>query len=134
MDLDDLLAGFVIEDQNEQASMMERLLGPGTLMASPQHQPFLPAEIATKLLEGIHESLVSSEAIPLSVDMPLSSHLREAFATANELAKTLQNAEVAPLHLLAALMRRSHPRLKVLHDLGITEEEVLKAIRNDEQN
>ena len=133
IDLDDLLAALVIEDQNDIPSTLGGLFGPGTLMALPQHQPFLRAEVATKLLEGIRESLRPSQRIPHSVDMPLSSSLREAFAAANELAKTLESTEVALQHLLAVLMRGSHPRLKVLGDLGITEEEVLKAIRNDEQ-
>jgi len=128
IDLDDLLAALVIEDQNEIPSTLGRLLGPGTLMPVPQHQPFLPAEVANKLFEGVHESLHPSQGIPHSVDMPLSSSLREAFDAANELAKTLESTEVTPLHLLAVLMRGSHPRVRILPDLGITDEEVLKAI------
>jgi hypothetical protein len=87
IDVDDLLAALVIEDQNDIPSTVGRLLGPGTLMALPQHQPFLPAEVATKRLEGIHESLRPSQEIPGSVDMPLSLSLREVFATATELAR-----------------------------------------------
>ena len=131
IDFDDLLAALVIEDQNEIPSTLGRLLGPGTRMLSPQHQPFLTAEVATKLLEGIHESLHPSQGIPHSVDMPLSSSLREAFDAANELAKTLESTEVTPLHLLAVLMPGSHPRVRILRDLGITDEEVLKAIRKE---
>lgn len=132
IDLDDLLAGLIIEDQNEIPSALKSL-GPGELMVLPKHEPFLPSETATRLLEGIHQSLPRSQSIPNSTDMPISSDLGETLAAANELGKKLESKEVTPLHLLAALIRGSHWRVQALRDVAITEEKVIKAIRKEDQ-
>jgi hypothetical protein len=102
-------------------------------MVLPKHEPFLPSETATRLLESIHQSLPRSQSIPNSTDMPLSSSLRETLAAANDLGKKLQSKEVTPLHLLAVLIRGSHWRVQALRDVTITEEEVIKAIRTEDQ-
>jgi hypothetical protein len=132
IDIDDLLAGLIIEDQNEIPSALGTL-GPGELMVLPKHEPFLPSETSTRLLESIHQSQPRSQSIPHSRDMPLSSSLRETLAAANDLARELQSKEVTPLHLLAALIRGSHWRVQPLRDVAITENEVIKAIRTEDR-
>lgn len=84
-------------------------------------------------LESIHQSLFCSSPIPESIDMPIYSGLGEILAAANDLREELQSKEVTPLHLLAVTMCGSHNGLQALRDFGITEEDVLKAIRKEDQ-
>jgi hypothetical protein len=65
--------------------------------------------------------------------MPISPGLGETLAAATDLGKNLQSKEVTPLHLLAVMMRGSHRKVLALRDVGITEEEVLNAIRKEDQ-
>ena len=130
LDLDDLLAGLIIEDQNAIPSALARLGMTGEFMGSPEHYPFLPRDTANSVLESIHQSLPRSQPIPNSTDMPISSGLGEILAAASDLRQKLQSKEVTPLHLLAVTMRGSHSGVQALRDVGITEEEVLKAIED----
>lgn len=132
LDLDDLLTGLIIEDQNVIPSALARLGMDGQFMGSPQHHVFLPADAAANALGNIHKSHPRSQPIPHSKDMPISSDLGEILAAASELRKELESKEVTPLHLLAVTMRRSHSGIQSLRDVGITEEEVLKAIRRED--
>ena len=131
LDLDDLLTGLIIEDQNTIPSTLARLGMDGQFMDSPEHHAFLPPDTATSVLENIHQSHPRSQPIPQSTDMPISSSLGEILAAASELTKQLQSKEVTPLHLLAVMMRRSNSGIEVLRYAGITEEEVLKVIRKE---
>jgi hypothetical protein len=133
LDLDDLLAGLIIEDQNAISSGLARLGMTGQLMALPKHQPFLTPDAATSVLESIRELLPRSQPIPNSTDMPISPALGETLAAATDFGKSLQSKEVTPLHLLAVMMRGSHRGVEALRDAGITEEEVLNAIRKEDQ-
>jgi hypothetical protein len=132
LDLDDLLTGLIIEDQNAIPSALARLGMDGQFTGSPEHHAFLPPDTATSVLENIHQSHPRSQPIPQSTDMPISSDLGEILAAASELRKELQSKEVTPLHLLAVTMRRSHNGVQALRDVGIAEEEVLKAIRKED--
>jgi ATPases with chaperone activity, ATP-binding subunit len=133
LDLDDLLTGLIIEDQNVIPSAIARLGMDGQLMDSPEHYAFLPPDAAASVLANIHQSHPRSQPIPQSTDMPISSGLGEILAAASELRKELQSKEVTPLHLLAVTMRGSHSGIQALRDVGITEEEVVNAIRKEDQ-
>ena len=132
LDLDDLLTGLIIEDQNVIPSALSRLGMEGQFMDSPEHHAFLPPDTATNLLKNIHQSHPRSQPIRHSTDMPISSDLGKIFAAASELRKELQSKEVTPLHLLAVTMRRSNSGIQALRDVGITEEDVLRAIRKED--
>jgi ATP-dependent Clp protease ATP-binding subunit ClpA len=132
LDLDDLLTALIIEDQNGIPSAVARLGMTGELMAFPKHQPFLPPDTASSVLESIRESLPHSQAVPQSTDMPISSALQEALAAAIDVGKKLHSKEVTPLHLLAALMQTSQKGARALREAGITEEEVLRVIQKEE--
>ena len=132
LDLDDLVAGLIIEDQNAIPSAVAKLGMTGELMVLPQHQPFLPPDAATSLLERIHQSATRSEPIPQSKDMPISPDLREILAAASNLREELHSKEVTPLHLLTVTLRGSHNRAQVFRDVGITEENALTAIRKED--
>lgn len=123
----------MIEDQNAISSGLARLGMTGQLMALLKHQPFLTRNAATSVLESIHELLPRSQPIPNSTDMPISPALGETLVAATDLGKSLQSKEVTPLHLLAVMMRGSHRGVEALRDAGITEKEVLNAIRKEDQ-
>src|ERR1700694_3424922 len=82
LDLDDLFTAFIIEDQNGIPSAVARHGITGELMVFPKHQPFLPPDTASSVLESIQKSLPRSQPVPKSADMPLASALNEALAAA----------------------------------------------------
>jgi ATP-dependent Clp protease ATP-binding subunit ClpA len=130
LDVDDLVAGLITEDQNAIPSALARLGMTGEFMNSPEHYPFLSPDIANSVLESIHQSLPRSQQVPISTDMPISPGLQQILSAASDLRKKLQSKEVTPLHLLAATMRGSHSAVQALRDAGITEERVQKAIED----
>lgn len=132
LDLDDLLTGLIIEDQNVIPSALARLGMEGQFMSTPEHHAFLPPDTATNVLENIQQSHSRSQPTPYSTDMAISSDLGEILAAASELRKELQSTEVTPLHLLGATMRRSHSGIQALRDMGITEDKILRAIRKED--
>ena len=134
IDVDDLLAALIVEDQNKTPEFLEMLgRGGGRFIGSTTHQPFLPPDVATSLLESIQRSLLRSESIPTSVDMPTSLALRKTLADAGDLRKKLQSKKLTPLHILAALLAGSHNRDQALQEAGVTEEKVVEAIRREDR-
>jgi ATP-dependent Clp protease ATP-binding subunit ClpA len=134
IDLDDLLAALIVEDQNKIPDALEMLgrTGP-VIFGLTTHQPFLPPDAATSLLESIQRSLPRSQSIPTSADMAISPALGQTLAAASDLREKLQSKEVTPLHLLAVLLAGSHKRVQALRDAGITEEKILDVIRRENQ-
>ncbi len=133
LDLDDLIAGLIIEDQDAIPTAFAKLGMTGELMVLPKHQPFLAPDAATRVLERIHQSQPFSQPIPQSQDMPISPDLGEILAAASDLRKQVQSKEVTPLHLLAVTMRSSDSGALAFRDVGITERKVLEAIRIEDQ-
>jgi len=133
IDLDDLLGALIVEDQNKVPDALELLGESGRFIGSTTHQPFLPPDAATSLLESIQRSLPRSESIPTAADMAISLALRETLGAASDLREKLQSKEVTPLHLLAVLLSGSHKGVQALRDAGITEENVLDVIRKKDQ-
>jgi ATP-dependent Clp protease ATP-binding subunit ClpA len=135
IDLDDLLAALIVEDQNQIPDAL-RMLGMTSEFASSAvgtHHPFLTPDAASSLLENIRGSAPQSDAVPTSADMGLSPALKETLAAASDLKKMLQSKKLTPLHLLAALLAGSHNRVQALQEAGITEEKVLDAIRSEDR-
>ena len=58
IDLDDLLAALIVEDQNKIPETLEMLGETGNFIGLTTHQPFLPAA-ATSLLESIQQFATS---------------------------------------------------------------------------
>jgi hypothetical protein len=133
IELDDLLATLIVEDQNEIPDALEMWRGGGgQVVGVTTHQPFFSPDVATTLLENIRRSLPRSESIPTSVDMAISPALGETLGAARDLREKLQSKEVTPLHLLAALLSGTQSG-EALRDAGITEEKVFDAIRREDQ-
>jgi len=134
IDLDDLLAALIVEDQNKVPDALETLgRSTGRIIGLVTHQPFLPSDAAATLLQSIHQSQPRSQPIPTSADIAISPALQKTLAVANDLKESLQSKEITPLHLLAAVLAGSHKGVHVLRDAGITEEKVLDALRREDQ-
>lgn len=133
IDLDDLLAALIVEDQNKIPDALEKLGETGRVIGLTAHRPFLPPDAATSLLESIQRSLPRSQSIPTSADMAISPSLGETLGAAIELREKLQSKEVTPLHLLAVLLSGSHKGVQGLRDAGITEENIVDVIRREDR-
>ncbi|PYX86018.1 MAG: hypothetical protein DMG70_01705 [Acidobacteria bacterium] len=135
IDLDDLITALIMEDQNRTSDALLQLRGGGIPVypGSTRHQPFLPADVATILLEKIQGAMPRSSSIPTSADMGISSVLRQTLAAASDLRERLQSEQVTPLHLLAVVLAGSHPGVQMLRDAGITEEKVIGVLRSEGQ-
>ncbi|PWT91846.1 MAG: hypothetical protein C5B55_07470 [Blastocatellia bacterium] len=133
IDVDDLLAALIIEDQSQITDTLSAMLGTsGTFVGHQEHQPFLPSEVTTTVLAAIQQSPPRSEAIPESTDMPISPALSETLAAASELRERLQSKEVRPLHLFAAVLGQKSKGAQLLRDAGITEERIVDEIRRED--
>jgi hypothetical protein len=87
IDVDDLIAAWIVEDQNKIPEFLEMLGRSDRVIGSTTHQPFLPPDVATSLLESIEGSLPRSESIPTSADMGISPALGKALASAGKRPK-----------------------------------------------
>jgi ATP-dependent Clp protease ATP-binding subunit ClpC len=123
IELNDLLLALIIEDQDKL---------PDGRIAGWEHEPFLPSNAATRLLESIRGTLPRSKPVATSVEMPVSSELGETFAAASQLREKLQSKEVTPLYLWAVLCAGAN-KPWVLQDAQITEEKILEAIREEDR-
>lgn len=132
IEVDDLLAALLIEDQNKGSEAFGETGEAGTIVGEKPHLPFLPADLATGLLEAL-QALPRSQPIPDSTDMSISAELGTVLTLAIELREKLKSQEVTPMHLLAVLLANADRRLQRLRDAGITEEKVLRAIRSEDQ-
>jgi len=138
IDVDDLLVGWVLEDQG----MLEKGLFPtvreGTFHFVNQdllHIPFFSPQIANNLLAKIEGILPRSQSVGLSTDIPLSSALIHAFNSAEEIQTRFQHSQIEPLHVLAALLaEESSQGVKLLHDSEITQEKVLLKLGSATEN
>jgi Clp amino terminal domain, pathogenicity island component len=132
IDVDDLLAALIMEDQSIRSQALLKLMSAPGLPFEP-HTAFLPAEVAARILVGIQDALPRGQAIPTSADMPISPALSELLGVANDLQQKFQSKQVTPLHLLAAVLAGSTKGVLSLRDAGITEETVIDAIRKEEK-
>ncbi len=83
--VDDLFAALIVEDQNKISDALSQRGETGTFIGLTTHQPFLPPDAATSLLENIRRSLPRSQSIPTSADMAISPALGETLAAASDL-------------------------------------------------
>lgn len=126
-----LLDALVREDQGEFATRMPDVVAiAGKPGLRPSH-PFFPAETAAAVLVNMRRIMPpKSEPIPLSTDVPVSPALQEIFSAAKNQANELQQKQVEPLHLLAALLSHSSEESsQALKQVGISKEAVIAALR-----
>ena len=131
IDVDDLLASLIMEDQGIPSQAMLKLMNAPD--PSEPHVPFLPSEVAARVLAGVQDTLPRRQSIPTSADMSISPALSLVLAVANDLQQRFQRKQVTPLHLLAAVLAGSTKGVLSLRDTGITPETVIDAIRKEEE-
>ena len=131
VELSHLLDALVREDQGEFAARMPDVVAIAGKPLQPS-QPFFPAETAATALANIRHTMTpKSKPIPLSTDVPVSPALQDVFAAAKEQADELQQKQVEPLHLLAALLSQaSEQASETLRQVGISKEAVITALRH----
>ena len=135
IEVGDLLTAIIIEDQGNFTDVSTELLhSSGTPVGhQSQHPPFVLAETATRLLETIQHSLPRSQEIPTSRDMPISPSLGQILTAANDLKEALHSKAMTPLHLLAAV-RQSTEDDALFRDSGFMREQILEAIRREDES
>ena len=135
IDVDDLLASLIMEDQNICSQALLELMSapdPSQLPFEP-HVPFLPSEVAAIVLAGIQDTLPRRQSVPTSANMSISPALSLVLAVANDLQQKFQSKQLTPLHLLAAVSAVSTKGVLSLRDAGITQEMVIDAIRREKE-
>ena len=127
-----LIEALILEDQGKFADAMgypSEALGRSATSPSRPSVPFFAPETASAILLKLQ--LPPGEAIPDSVDMPMSPALKRAFAAAMALRTELHHKKVEPLHLLAAVLsEQSDHASEALRASGLTREAVLAAIKD----
>ena len=129
IEVDHLLAGIVLQDQNDVSSVMSRM-GTNVPPTMGLGQFFLAPEVAAALLAKVEEQKQSS-ALPLEQDMPLTEDCKNVLQEAQRLAGELEHAEIKPLHLLVASLGIESSRgVLLLREHGITRELALARLRS----
>lgn len=98
------------------------------------HIPFFSPEEANDFLAKIEGILPRSEPVGTSTEIPLSSAAVHAFNSAEEIQTRFRHSQAEPLHLLAALLAEESQGVKLLHDSGITQENVLLTLGSATEN
>lgn len=132
IEVDDLLAALLLEDQNKTSEALGETGEAGTVVCLKPHQSFLPTDLATSVLEE-QQALPRSQPVADSTDMSISAELGTTLTLAIQLREKLKSQEVTPMHLWAVLLAGADSRLQRLRDAGITEDKVLRAIRSEDQ-
>lgn len=138
IDTDDLIVGFVLEDQGMLAEVVFSKIfeGQGTpVNMVPCHLPFFASKMAQNLLAELEKNLPQSRPVSLATEVPLSSSLERVFDSAKALQVRLQHSEIEPLHLLAAILTdESSQGVQSLQGSGITQEKVLRRLSGAIEN
>lgn len=139
IEVEDLLAALVLEDQGMSGGMFSAILGPrdgGVLVnKAPSHLPFFSPEIAARLLARIEDIMPQSDPVGLTDEMPVSAALENLLDTANKIHDQLQRSQIEPLLLLAAFTAQPPEESnKLLSECGITQESVFAKLRETSDN
>ena len=133
IDIEDFLLGLVLEDQGMlgESLFLKLYDGLGTPVNKTQsHIPFFPKEKADNLVTRIEALLPKTEPVGLSTEIALSSALQRAFGSAIGFQAQFRHDQIEPLHLLAGLLtEESSHCIRLLQEVGITQEKVLDQLR-----
>jgi hypothetical protein len=149
IDVNDLIVALILEDQdpnslelNEQHPTIKsfrdrfRRLEPKPLgvlfpreCAIPR-EPYFPAEVATKLLTKLKANRPKSTRMASTAGIATSAEFDRAFEVGERLRNEFHQNKVEPLHILAAALQHSCEATRVLQEVGITEDSVLRILRS----
>ena len=132
LDVGDLLFAFVTEDQSRFGELMSQLHpGDGPISGLEAHKSFLPADLASRLLQSLESVLPHSTPVPTTQDLPITQELQSVFEHAEALRNESGYTQVEPLHLLAGIIQKGSGIVTAdLQKLGITHESVINALQN----
>ena len=135
IEIEDLIVGFVTEDQGGFYKAFSDLLsqgGPVTAAAPHPERSFLPPDLASDLLARVQTLRTQAQPIPKQSDLPLSEGAKGILRLANSLRDELKQTYVQPLHLLAAILGdESNRGAEILRQAGITRDQILKFIQKE---
>jgi len=134
IEVEDLLVALLIEDQGGFLDAISLVPGVGIDISHlPRpHRPFLPRELANDLLARVEGLCSRSQPLPPGADVQRSEGVKRAFAEADLLRDELRQSQVAPLHILAAILGDKSSRgAQALREAGITRQEILGALRGE---
>jgi hypothetical protein len=137
IEMGDLLLGIVVEDTGTWGKLLSDMHEEhgltSVLPPLPFHSQFFPSESVGSLRTSIETFLPQSKPIAPTIELPLSPDVEHIFDGAKQVQSMFHHQQIQPLHLLAAvLIDDSDPYVKVLQDVGITEELVLETLRGTE--
>ncbi len=134
VEVEHVLVALVLEDQGRFRSALLDLPNVAIDISNPPppcppHRPFLPPDLANHLLSSLEPA-----GGPTSAGRPgrptMSEAVDRSLAVSDLLRQALQQAEVRPLHLLAAIAVDQSSRAgEMLRDVGITPAKVVDALR-----
>jgi ATP-dependent Clp protease ATP-binding subunit ClpA len=137
IEVDDLLAALVLEDQGMSEKIFSSSLGDGGTFVNraPSHLPFFSPETAEHLLARIKDILPHSDSLGLTEEIPLSPALENIFGSAIAIQTQFQRSQIEPLLLLAAIVTQPSSELtELLNEFGTTQESVLAKLRGASDN
>lgn len=130
-----LIEAVILEDQGKFGAEMGEWPGASATLHSRASASFFTPETASAILMKLQRIMPRGEAIPDSVDMPMSSELRRDLDAAMTLKTELCYRQVEPLHLLAGVLsEQSSGTSVVLRDFGISRDDVIATLRHGAPN
>ncbi|HJU09583.1 MAG TPA: Clp protease N-terminal domain-containing protein [Candidatus Binataceae bacterium] len=133
LELDDLIAALILEDQGKLTETLSNMPEFGEVtsrMRVASHIPFFPVDQATELLRKIRDSTPQSGPVPRETDIPLSDTTKRVLNSASDLVEF--EAQVGPLHVLAAAVDEEVSNAAhLLREAGVTKQKVISALEHD---
>jgi|SRR5579875_2057281 len=134
IEVNDLLAAVVIEDQGDFQKAVSEGRGSRDVIQSERSEPsrFLPSTFAKELLSRIESESPASQPVPNSEEMALSDGFKHALVRAGVLCDELRHNQVEPMHLLAAILEDdSGQAAQFFRYAGITRENVIAYLKGE---
>lgn len=132
IEIEDLIAAIVVEDQGGLLEELSKAVGVGIDVTNwpLPHRPFLPRDVAKDLRVRLEALCRRTVPLPQGTATALSGSVKYLLEVADLLRETLRQSKLEPIHLLAATVWvESSPAAQMLRDAGITRDSVLRAAR-----
>jgi hypothetical protein len=75
IDVDDLVASLIMEDQGIPSQALLRLMSDPSQLPFEPHTAFLPSEVAVRVIEEIQDASPHRQSVPTAANMPMSPAL-----------------------------------------------------------
>jgi len=135
IDVDDLVVALILEDQGMLGSLFRQLHPelPSSGFAFPKENAslFIPPGVASDLLPKIERLLPQSDALPTTAEISASLALKSVLGDAQALQRQLNQNQIEPLHLWAAVLGKSSQAAELLRQAGIDREQALRMLQEE---